>query len=102
MTSDTHWLIRKAMKARYTASQRPTKDGTGRVMAFRHPLRKDPRGKQGLKMRRGLNTADETRAQAPVDEINDLLPDTDSPRGAKPRATQPPVAPIGDAAFYAA
>jgi GTPase Era involved in 16S rRNA processing len=75
MSSDTrplHWAQRK----RYTASQRPTKDGTGRVLAFRHPLRKDPRGKQGLKMQRGLNTSDEARAQALADQMTQLLQDT--------------------------
>jgi hypothetical protein len=76
MTTGTHWAVRRAMKARYTASQRPTKDGTGRVMAFRHPLRKDARGKQGLKMQRGLNTADEARAQALADEMTELLQDS--------------------------
>ena len=61
---------------RYTASQVPTKDGTGRTMSFRHPLRKDPRGKQGRKVRRGLGTADEARAQALVDQMNILLGDS--------------------------
>ena len=44
--------------SRYTASHAPTKEGSGRVMSFRHPLRKDPRGKQGRKVRRGLGTSD--------------------------------------------
>src|SRR5438874_11828430 len=60
---------------RYTASKTPTKDGTGWVMSFRHPLRKDARGKQGRKVRRGLGTPDEARAQALVDEMNVLLGD---------------------------
>lgn len=60
---------------RYTSSRSLTKDGTSWVMSFRHPLRKDPRGKQGLKMRRGLGTADEAKAQALVDEMNQLLGD---------------------------
>jgi hypothetical protein len=60
---------------RYTASRSLTKDGTSWVISFRHPLRKDPRGKQGLKMRRGLGTADEAKAQALVDEMNELLGD---------------------------
>ena len=59
--------------SRYTASHAPTKDGTGHVMSFRHPLRKDPRGKQGRKIRRGLGTADKARAQSLVDEMNVLL-----------------------------
>ena len=60
---------------RYTASKSPTRDGTGWIISFRHPLRKDPRGKQGRKVRRGLGTSDETRAQALVDEMNILLGD---------------------------
>lgn len=60
---------------RYSASKIPTKDGTGWVMSFRHPLRKDPRGKQGRKVRRGLGTPDEAKAQTLVDEMNVLLGD---------------------------
>jgi len=60
---------------RYTASKTPTKDGTAWVISFRHPLRKDARGKQGRKVRRGLGTSDEARAQALVDEMNVLLGD---------------------------
>ena len=60
---------------RYSASKIPTKDGTGWVMSFRHPLRKDPRGKQGRKVRRGLGTPNEAEAQTLVDEMNILLGD---------------------------
>jgi len=60
---------------RYTASKTPTKDSTAWVISFRHPLRKDARGKQGRKIRRGLGTSDESRAQALVDEMNILLGD---------------------------
>src|ERR1051326_7054530 len=60
---------------RYSASKIPTKDGTGWVMSFRHPLRKDPRGKQGRKGRRGLGTPNEAEAQTLVDEMNILLGD---------------------------
>ena len=62
--------------SRYTASHSPTKEGMGRVMSFRHPLRKDPRGKQGRKVRRGLGTADMARAQTLVDQMNVLLGDS--------------------------
>src|ERR1039458_10246708 len=61
---------------RYSASKIPTRDGTGWVISFRHPLRKDPRGKQGRKVRRGLGTPEEAKAQALVDEMNVLLGDT--------------------------
>lgn len=60
----------------YTASKSPTKNGTSWTMSFRHPLRKDPRGKQGLKIRRGLGTGNEAEAQALVDEMNVLLSDS--------------------------
>jgi hypothetical protein len=60
---------------RYTAAKSLTKDGTSWVMSFRHPLRMDPRGKQGRKVRRGLGTPDEAKAQALVDEMNALLGD---------------------------
>lgn len=60
---------------RYSASKIPTKDGTGWVVSFRHPLRKDARGKQGRKIRRGLGTSDEAEAQKLVDEMNMLLGD---------------------------
>ena len=63
------------MTPKYAASKTPTKGHTAWVMSFRHPLRKDARGKQGRKMRRGLGTANEVRAQALVDEMNQILGD---------------------------
>lgn len=60
---------------RYTASRSLTRAGTSWVMSFRHPLRKDPRGKQGRKVRRGLGTVDEAKAKTLVDEMNVLLGD---------------------------
>jgi hypothetical protein len=59
---------------RYSASKISTKEGAW-VMTFRHPLRVDPRTKQGRKVRRGLGTSDDTRAQALVDQMNELLSD---------------------------
>ena len=100
MTTGTHWAVRRAMKARYTASKRPTKDGTGRVMAFRHPLRKDARGKQGLKMQRGLNTADEARAQALADEMTELLQDSSWHSIAKRAEAERRFDPLVVRAFY--
>jgi energy-coupling factor transporter ATP-binding protein EcfA2 len=88
------------MKARYTASQRPTKDGTGRVLAFRHPLRKDARGKQGLKMQRGLSTSDEARAQALADQMTELLQDTNWHSIAKRDEAERRFDPIVVRAFY--
>lgn len=85
---------------RYTASQSPTKDGTGRVMSFRHPLRKDPRGKQGRKVRRGLGTADETRAQELADQMNVLLGDSSWHSIAKRGEAERRFDPIIVRAFY--
>ena len=85
---------------RYTASQTPTRDGTGRVMSFRHPLRKDARGKQGRKMRRGLATGDEARARALVDEMNVLLGDSKWHSIAKRSEAERCFDPIVVRAFY--
>lgn len=52
--------------------------GDGRrlfVVTFRHPLRTDARGKPGLKVRRGLGTADPAEAERLVTELNTLLSD---------------------------
>src|SRR5262249_50729668 len=53
-----------------TRSSRP-----GWSVIFRHPLRRDARGKPGLKVRRGLNTAVDHEADALVAELNTLLAD---------------------------
>lgn len=63
------------MTKKYTASKSPTKNGTAWVISFRHPLRIDARGKQGRKIRRGLGTSDEARAQVLIDEMNNILGD---------------------------
>ena len=60
---------------RYTASKSLPKGRSSWVINFRHPLRTDPRTGQGLKVRRGLSTADESQAQRLVDEMNALLSD---------------------------
>lgn len=85
---------------RYTASHTPTKDGTGRTMSFRHPLRKDARGKQGRKVRRGLSTADEAQAQALVDQMNVLLGDQSWHSIAKRAEAERRFEPIIVRAFY--
>jgi hypothetical protein len=53
-----------------TRSNRP-----GWSVIFRHPLRRDPRGKPGLKIRRGLNTTDDKHADELVAQLNQLLGD---------------------------
>ena len=53
-----------------TRSGRP-----GWSVIFSHPLRRDARGKLGLKIRRGLDTTDEDRADKLVEQLNQLLSD---------------------------
>jgi len=60
----------------YTASK---VKGVGRhswSIVFRHPVRKDPTGKVGLRIRRGLGTTDENEAQRLVDQMNEILSDS--------------------------
>lgn len=58
----------------YTASK--TRSGRpGWSVTFRHPLRKDSRGKPGLKIRRGLGTESDLEADRLVGQLNELLSD---------------------------
>lgn len=57
-------------KATKTRSSRP-----GWSVTFRHPRRRDARGKYGLKVRRGLNTTDDVEADRLVAQLNILLAD---------------------------
>lgn len=61
------------MVPRYTASKNRPKGRSSYVINFRHPLRTDPKTGQGLKVRRGLGTSDEAKADALVAEMNELL-----------------------------
>jgi len=62
------------MEEGYTATK--TRSGRpGWSVIFRHPLRRDARLKPGLKVRRGLNTADDEQADALVAQLNALLSD---------------------------
>ena len=63
MTTQTH-------RASKTRSNRP-----GWSVTFSHPRRSDARGKFGLKVRRGLGTADDAEADRLVEQINVLLND---------------------------
>jgi hypothetical protein len=47
----------------------------GWSVTFRHPVRTDSKNKKGLKVRKGLGTADDARADQLVDELNILLAD---------------------------
>ena len=62
----------------YTASKSPTKDRPGFSISFRHPCRTDSKGKPGLKVRRGLGTAEPAEADALEAKINQLLAEESS------------------------
>ena len=61
-------MVSTNYKATKTRSSRP-----GWSVTFRHPRRTDSRGKLGLKVRRGLGTADEVEADILVEQLNELL-----------------------------
>lgn len=58
----------------YTASKTRS-NRPGWSVTFRHPLRTDSRGRPGVKIRRGLGTSDDAKADALVDQLNQLLSD---------------------------
>jgi len=62
--------------ATYTAAKSLPPGRQVWTMSFRHSLRKDPKGKYGLKVRKSLGTADEGEADRLISQINDLLADT--------------------------
>jgi hypothetical protein len=55
-------------RASKTRSNRP-----GWSITFRHPMRTDSHGQRGLKVRRGLGTADDAEADRLVAQLNELL-----------------------------
>ena len=59
----------------YTASKSLPPGRQVWVMSFRHPLRRDPKGKLGLKIRRSLGTTLEAEADRLVLQMNELLSD---------------------------
>ncbi|MCM3002983.1 hypothetical protein ACQKJC_12045 [Priestia koreensis] len=59
----------------YRASKSRSQNRKGWYVTFRHPLRKDATGKVGLKVRRGLGTADDQEADLLVKQMNELLLD---------------------------
>ena len=62
--------MEETFSATKTRSGRP-----GWSVIFRHPLRRDGRGKPGLKIRRGLNTTDDQEADELVAQLQRLLSD---------------------------
>ena len=59
----------------YTASKTRS-NRPGWSVTFNHPRRTDARGKFGLKVRRGLGTADDARADRLVEQLNEILADS--------------------------
>jgi energy-coupling factor transporter ATP-binding protein EcfA2 len=59
----------------YTAQKSRAEGRPSFAVTFRHPLRTDAKGKPGLKVRRGLGTADPAEADRLVAELNALLSD---------------------------
>ena len=59
-------------KTTYSASKSRS-NRPGWSVSFRHPLRRDARGKSGLRMRRGLGTTDTKEADRLIAEMNTLL-----------------------------
>ncbi len=57
-------------RASKTRSNRP-----GWSVTFRHPVRTDSRGQRGLKVRRGLGTANNSEADQLIAQLNELLDD---------------------------
>lgn len=59
----------------YSAAKSRSSGRPGWSISFRHPLRTDQDGRPGLKVRRGLGTADDADADRLVEEMNELLSD---------------------------
>lgn len=60
----------------YTASKTLPPGRKVWVVSFRHPARKDPKGKYGLKVKRSLATEDEAEATRLTAQLDELLADT--------------------------
>lgn len=59
----------------YRASKSSANGRPGFSISFRHPLKKDSKGKPGLKVRRGLGTTDPAEADNLIAQMNRLLED---------------------------
>lgn len=57
----------------YTASKSRTQGRESYSIIFRHPVRKDSKGKSGLRIRRGLGTSDSDEADKLINQMNELL-----------------------------
>ncbi len=63
------------MNSRTYTATKTRSNRRGWSVTFRHPRRKDARGRFGLKVRRGLGTSDDAKADALVGQLNELLSD---------------------------
>lgn len=61
------------MEKAYTASKSRSQGRDSWSVIFRHPVRLDPSGKPGRRVRRGLGTRDEAEADRLVGELNEML-----------------------------
>ncbi len=57
----------------FTASLSRSQGRSAWCIIFRHPLRRDPQGHVGLRVRRGLGTSNRTEAERLKNQMNDLL-----------------------------
>jgi hypothetical protein len=84
----------------YTASKSLPPGRTVWVLSFRHPLRKDRRGKLGLKIRCSLETPNEEEAERLTKQMNKLLGDANLHSILKQREAERRLDKLVVAAFY--
>lgn len=84
----------------YIASKTRTQGRPGWSMSYRHPLRPDTKGKPGLKMRRGLGTADDAVADELVQQMNEILSNQAWWSSTKRAEAERTFSPVVVAAFY--
>lgn len=82
-------------RASKTRSNRP-----GWSVTFRHPVRTDSRGQRGLKVRRGLGTADDAEADRLVAQLNELLEDESWWNGDRRLEAERKFSPVVVSAFF--
>jgi len=82
-------------RASKTRSNRP-----GWSVTFRHPVRTDSRGQRGLKIRRGLGTADDAEADRLIAQLNELLEDESWWSGDRRAEAERKFSPVVVSAFF--
>lgn len=88
-----------AQKSAYTASK--VRSGRpGWTASFRHPLRRDNRGRLGLKVRRGLGTTNEAEADALVAQLQNLIDDKAWHHAERRKEAEKIFAPVVVSAFF--